>query len=239
MEVDLFVLAIIVVTSVIQSIFGVGVLLFGTPLLLIGGYSFVFALSTLLPISMCINFLQVIRDYKNINTAFYGSLIVYSIPPIIVSLFLAIKMEVNVTAYIGAFLVVISLKSLSNYVDRTVSYILKFEKSYLILQGVIHGITNLGGALLTSKVFSMPLTKSEKRATVSASYLTFALFQLLTLLSLNRLAEFNFNYLVLGCFTFTLVEVAIFKRITTNRYDRLFAYFLLISGLTLVHTGGA
>jgi uncharacterized membrane protein YfcA len=49
------ILLIVVSTSVIQSVFGVGVLLFGTPLLLLLGYEFVDALGVLLPVSIAIS----------------------------------------------------------------------------------------------------------------------------------------------------------------------------------------
>ena len=48
------------ITSIIQSIFGTGVLLFGTPLLLIFGYDFKYVLILLLPISLLINIFQLI-----------------------------------------------------------------------------------------------------------------------------------------------------------------------------------
>ena len=50
---------IVIITASIQSFFGVGVLLFGTPLLLLLGYPFLESLLILLPISASINFLQI------------------------------------------------------------------------------------------------------------------------------------------------------------------------------------
>ena len=58
---DVFIIAVIVVTATIQSIFGIGILLFGTPLLLLGGYDFVNALTVLLPISLLINLFQIVQ----------------------------------------------------------------------------------------------------------------------------------------------------------------------------------
>jgi hypothetical protein len=48
---------IIAMISAIQSMFGAGVLLFGTPLLLLFGHEFVDVLVLLLPISIAINLL--------------------------------------------------------------------------------------------------------------------------------------------------------------------------------------
>ena len=70
---DVFIIAVIVVTATIQSIFGIGVLLFGTPLLLLllGGYDFVNALTVLLPISLLINLFQIVERNSEVNWATY------------------------------------------------------------------------------------------------------------------------------------------------------------------------
>ena len=62
MPVDI--LLTVIVTSIIQSVFGVGVLLFGTPLLLLLGYDFIDALIVLLPIYIAINALQIFKHHQ-------------------------------------------------------------------------------------------------------------------------------------------------------------------------------
>lgn len=57
-------------TSLIQAIFGVGVLLLGTPILLVLGYDFVKAITILLPVSLAINLFQIIKDYHKIDKVF-------------------------------------------------------------------------------------------------------------------------------------------------------------------------
>ncbi|MBU1344056.1 MAG: hypothetical protein KKD66_20775 [Proteobacteria bacterium] len=64
---SLDILLIVIGTSLIQSVFGVGVLLFGTPILLALGYDFIKAITVLLPISLTINMFQIIKDYKKID----------------------------------------------------------------------------------------------------------------------------------------------------------------------------
>ena len=65
------ILAPIFLTATIQSLFGVGVLLFGTPILLDLVYGFITALTILLPISLAINLLQASKDYRHIHVPFY------------------------------------------------------------------------------------------------------------------------------------------------------------------------
>src|ERR687884_1371728 len=52
-------LAVVLAYSVVQSVFGVGLLVFGTPTLLLLGFSFEEVLAYLLPCSLAISVLQV------------------------------------------------------------------------------------------------------------------------------------------------------------------------------------
>ena len=56
MEIDLLILITIIFTSIVQSLIGVGILLFGTPILLLFGFHYFEVLNVLLPISIIINF---------------------------------------------------------------------------------------------------------------------------------------------------------------------------------------
>ena len=78
---------VISITAIIQSIFGTGVLLFGTPLLLIFGYSFHFALIILLPTSILISLLQLKNGFTDVDFNFYKKLIIYCVPFIFISLY--------------------------------------------------------------------------------------------------------------------------------------------------------
>ena len=62
-----YLVIIIAVFSVVQSIFGVGLLLFGTPTLLLLEYSYSETLWLLLPCSVTISLIQVVNDYKLIE----------------------------------------------------------------------------------------------------------------------------------------------------------------------------
>tara|TARA_B110000483_G_scaffold98217_1_gene120476 strand:+ start:1507 stop:2214 length:708 start_codon:yes stop_codon:yes gene_type:complete len=231
---EFYIVLVIIVTAVIQSIFGVGVLLFGTPLLLIGGYDFVNALTVLLPISLVINLFQIVKGQKLIDLQFYRKLLIYSIPLIVLLLVFTVTLNIDVSFFIGAFLLFISLKPLSETVEKIIAFLFSFDRTYFVVQGIIHGVTNLGGSLLTSKVFSMDIGKAEKRATISLSYFTFALFQILTLVAMGKLVEFNFSYLFVGAIVFALTDFFIYDSISTQKYDNLFAVFLFISGCALI-----
>ena len=223
----------IITVSLIQSIFGVGVLLFGTPILLILGYDFVNALNLLLPISIFINLFQISKDYRHINLSYYKKLIVYSIPPIIILLWFTLELNINPSVIIGIFLIFISLKSLSRNIAQIIEVLFNYQRTYLVIQGVIHGLTNLGGSLLTSNIFALNLKKDETRATISISYFTFAIFQIITLMYMGKLIYIEIELILLGILTFLLCEHFIYKKISVTAYDKIFAVFLFISGITL------
>ena len=63
-----YIVALIILVSMLtQLLFGVGVLLWGTPSLILLGYEFTTALSLLLPISLGISGLQVGQNFQHIN----------------------------------------------------------------------------------------------------------------------------------------------------------------------------
>lgn len=236
MPVDI--LATLLLTTVIQSIFGVGILLFGTPLLLLLGYEFSYALSVLLPISIAINILQVLKHYSYIDLKLYKNVLLYSIPFIVLFLFIITNIHLNIGLIIGAFLILVALKSVSPRVELALKAMLRYEKLYLILMGIVHGITNLGGSLLTALVHEQNQPKNITRATIAICYATFALFQLLTLyfIGYDDGMPYADNMLLLqtSVVVFLLTEEFIYKRIDNKKYTQLFAVFLALSGALLL-----
>ena len=77
MNPDIFVT--ILFTSVLQSIFGTGILLFGTPILLMLGNNFQTTLIILLPASVLVNCFQIRNNFKNIDRNFYKNLILFCV----------------------------------------------------------------------------------------------------------------------------------------------------------------
>jgi len=236
MPVDI--LLTVLATAVIQSVFGVGVLLFGTPVLLLLGYDFVNALSVLLPISIAINSLQIIKHYQFIDTGFYKKVLIYSIPFVVIFLLFVSTAKINIGLLVGGFLILVGLKSFFPAVEQRLQKVVKFERTYLTVMGIIHGLTNLGGSLLTAIVHAKGYQKNTTRVTVAICYATFAIFQLSTLVFIGSQFELsytdNMSFLQLGVIVFLLTEEMIYSEIDDKRYGQLFAAFLLISGVLLV-----
>ena len=235
---DLYILITILITAIVQSIFGTGVLLFGTPLLLILGYNFQYALIILLPTSILISFFQLKNNLDKIDFQFYKRLLLFSIPLIILFLYLTNLNSIKINLFVGIFLVVVAIKENILSINRLIKFLIKYESLYLMIMGMIHGITNLGGALLSAIVFSKNLSKDSKRTTIAICYLTFALFQIITLIIAfndnSFLNIFNFVYWILGPVIFFTVEKYLYFRIDGRKYIKYSNFFLFVLGLMLI-----
>lgn len=232
------ILATLLLTTVIQSIFGVGILLFGTPLLLLLGYDFSYTLSTLLPISIAINTLQIVKHAAYIDLRLYKNVLLYSIPPIIIFLILITQAQLNIAFIIGLFLILVAGKNQSKHIEKSLRNIMEHEKIYLIFMGIIHGLTNLGGSLLTALVHEQKQSKNSSRVTIAICYCTFALFQLLTLTFIGYEGGMSYsdNMLLLqvSMVVFLCAEEFIYTGIDERKYTQLFTIFLALSGLLLL-----
>ncbi|MDO9169734.1 MAG: hypothetical protein Q7U18_11715 [Methylobacter sp.] len=236
MPVDI--LLTIVATSVIQSVFGVGVLSFGTPLLLLLGYGFVEALGVLLPVSIAISALQVLRHYEDIDTGFYKNVLVYSVPLVVLFLLVVTAVKINISLVIGGVLIFVALESFSTAIEKALQSIVKYEKIYLMAMGLVHGVSNLGGSLLTVMIYSKKYPKNKTRVTTAASYATFALCQLATLFVIGSEFTVSFadkvSFVQVAVVMFLLTEEILYSGIDNAKYRKIFAAFLFASGILLI-----
>ena len=236
MNIDIFIT--IALTSVVQSFFGTGVLLFGTPILLILGKGFQTTLVILLPASILINFFQIRSSYKTIDRLFYKNLILISLPLICFSLYLSHSKEINANFLIGIFLIIISLQSKIGTIKRTLDWLLNYEKFYLAIMGVFHGLTNLGGSLLSVAILSQDLTKDSKRSTIAVSYCSMAVIQIITLIATLRFDIFlNKSYLLYWATAptvFFIVEKYLYYSINEKLYKIISNVFLFLMGIIIL-----
>ena len=173
---------IIAVFSVVQSIFGVGLLVFGTPTLLLLGYSYSETLWLLLPCSVTISLIQVVNDYKLIEAKKRAVYLV--IPTLVLSLALVVTYEngINITRIVGVLLLLIGVIRFSSKLQALLSSTVKKHiQIYYIIIGVVHGISNMGGGPLSILMSTIYSKKEIIRANVAFIYLILAMFQLVVL----------------------------------------------------------
>lgn len=234
MLIDIF--SIIFFTSFVQSIFGTGILLFGTPLMLLSGYSFFVSLSILLPTSLLISFLQIVKNKENVDINFIKRVLIFSVPLIVIFLVLRNYLSFNGNIFVALFLVIFSLRDLIPSANYTIQRSMKNESFFLMVMGIVHGLTNLGGALLSAIVFNQNSSKITKRSTIASAYLVFAIFQLVTLYYIEQnfiFGKINLLYWMVGLFTFYFCDKFIFLKISDTKFEFLSKIFLFVMGTAL------
>ena len=85
-------IGIIIFLIVVQSIFGVGLLLFGTPTFLILGYDFANTINILMPVSISISILQFFKS-KISDKKFIREYNIFCLPFLIIFLVIALKFK--------------------------------------------------------------------------------------------------------------------------------------------------
>jgi uncharacterized protein len=173
---------IIVVFSIVQSIFGVGLLLFGTPTLLLLEYSYSETLWLLLPCSVTISLIQVVNDYKLIEAKKRAVYLV--IPTLVLGLAFVIIYAngFNMTRIVGVLLLLIGVIRFSSKLQVLLSLMVKKHiQMYYIIIGVVHGVSNMGGGPLSILMSTIYSKKEIIRANVAFIYLILTIFQLVVL----------------------------------------------------------
>jgi uncharacterized protein len=215
---EFYQLVIIILTfSAIQSIVGVGLLLFGTPSLLLLGYSYPEVLWILLPASCSLSLMQVIEGYEVIDSK--KKTYFLTMPALVFSLILVIKLDYifDIKKIVGLFLVGIALLRLSAFSKAWAVILLeKYKKSSYVLIGLIHGLSNLGGALLSVVVSATHTDKQKINANIAFVYFNLALSQLVVL-SIFESNDFSVSYLVFV--PVVLTNHLILSRKVTDRID--------------------
>ena len=180
------VMAVIAVLSVVQSVFGMGVLIFGTPTLLLLGYDFTEAICLLVPASFVISLLQVTTSRKD-RVAVSRHLYLICLPGIGIGLWIiqgsAMGSWVNIL--IGAVMLVSAVLRLWPRSHAWLSGVVKKHSMlYHAVMGLVHGLTNLGGALLAILATGQHSEKGAIRYTVAHYYLAFGAVQILMIATL-------------------------------------------------------
>lgn len=237
-EIEWFVLGVIVVFAFVQSIFGVGLLVFGTPTLLLAGFSFAETLATLLPASIVISALQV-RNGARIEKPFLVRLGFFCLIPLAVSLFLVLHFEFRSSLHLIVallLLVFVVLRLTPGLEDRVKRFVSVNQSAWLFATGVVHGLSNLGGGLLTILASSVHRDKSGARNLIAVCYLVFAAIQLAVLVATTP-ASFSWSialYALVAGVVFSTVGEYSFRRVSNLQFDRLLALVMLLYASVLL-----
>ena len=227
---------IIFVLSVFQSVFGVGLLLFGTPTFLFIGYSFETTLVILLPVSISISFLQIIGQ-KFFVRPLITEYNIFCLPFLIMFLVITINSGklIEIKVFVSILLIISSIVILNK--DRITfinEYVVKYRKLCLILIGSIHGFTNMGGGFLS--IFSTLVNSEDRVLTrnyISYGYFIMGVLQLIIILCIG-LNNTNFTklYYVLLSLVLYFPSQKIFRKIDNQLFVKIINYFAFIYGIS-------
>jgi len=240
MTADYFlVLAIIAVLSVVQSLFGMGILVFGTPTLLLMGYDFNQTLGHLLPASFAVSLLQIVTAGEN-RPRISKQLYVICLPGIALGLWLAENtfLAAKINMMVGmALLLSAALRGWPQSRKWFRILLAKQFPAYHLVMGVIHGLTNLGGALLAVLASETAHEKHAIRYTVASYYLAFSVAQMLFLTLVMGLgASFVDNLPGVGvsAIVYMLVGRRVFTRASPQVFHHALTFFIAAYGVVVL-----
>lgn len=233
MEQDFLELIIILLLCAFQSVFGVGLLLFGTPLFLFIGYDFSSTLAIILPVSVLISFLQII--YKgHLNKKLILEYNLYTLPFLVFFLIFSIKTNyLDIKLFVSILLIVSSLLVImKNKINSLKKFIRSYRKLILINIGAIHGLTNMGGGFLS--IFSSIINEENKylsRNYIAYGYFIMGIVQITTIICISKdsLSLFKWYYLIIPfCIFFPCQNI--FKIINNALFIKVIYYLAFVYG---------
>ena len=154
-EIDLIYI-VLPLLIIIQSIIGAGILIIGTPVMLLLNYNIISILSLLLPISLITSLINMVliknnKKYKNIkiDDLILKNFFTICLPSIFIGLvilyFFSIYINIKLTI---AVVILLSLFFKITYEKTFLSANYFFIRFFMFVVGIVHGLTNSGGALL-------------------------------------------------------------------------------------------
>ena len=235
----MLIFVIIALFAVFQSFFGVGLLVFGTPTLLLLDYTFAETLAALLPASLAVSFLQVWRGGPGIERGFVLQFGIWCLLPLSAALaaLLALHVQVNFSLLVAFVLVgFVALRWFSALGERTRGWVSAHQKLWLLVMGVVHGFSNLGGGFLTILAAARFRDEARIRNVVAFCYLCFAAIQLcvLALLTSDEFSWIQFAYAATSAMVYLIIGRYIFRWASAPVFDRLFTTFMALYAALLV-----
>ncbi len=234
---DIAIVGLVAGLAVLQSVIGVGVLIFGTPALLLAGFGFEQVLGILLPASLTISYLQLVLD-RGLSMADFKAFALLLVPTAAVGIATALTVSIpKIDLVISALLVVTAFFRMS---ERRRVYLVRVAqrhgKAMLASIGLLHGMTNMGGSLLEAYVSSLHTQKLQLRQNIALGYAMLATVQLAAMASMGRLHLSPANLLTacVAGFVFLAVGRHCFATVSEQRYRALVSVIMVCAAAALV-----
>ena len=240
-----FISILIFFLVILQTIVGVGVLVLGTPLLLILEFNIIETMYYLLPISILTSFtnylflkynkkrLKIFLD-KNIKKNF----IIFFLPGLSLGLFLAKEFIDTINFKLLVSLIIFISIAIKWKHENTIQNLpLKLKKFSFCLISIIHGLKNSGGTLLTVLFSSFNKNKkNQSRYSITFYYLILVTAQYLIFLFVFK-EQLFFDYplqLILMIIPALIIGSIVSKKISENFFKKIIELLALFSGFFLL-----
>ena len=240
-ELNYLIFLLIIVLSTFQTIAGVGILVLGTPILILYGFDIVEVMIFLLPLSILnssINFVYLYKFRKGIkidvNLGKYFFFI--CLPSVFVGLFF-LKKFMNYINFNLLICLVIWLVLILSYLNKERNFSENLKKIIIFVTGLLHGVTNSGGSLLSLLIVkSNDKNVDYKRFQIIFFYLILAAFQLFSIIFIFKRDYFqvlNYNY-ILPALVGIIIGNYLAKSINNNQLKNFVKLLAFISSLFLL-----
>lgn len=235
MNIALDICIIIFFVAILQSLFGVGVLLVGTPILMLFGYPYFEVLSLTLPTSLVISIIQVSKYHKVINWYIVKKALLFTIPMIPIGMIFAGYLGSTVSIIMGVFLFFTSFNFIVKRILPPNASGARLS-SVLFFMGLIHGTTNLGGDILPSVVNQKCHLKEHKIATTAAIYIMFQITQITFILIKKYPVDITKSGIcvLIGFFAYAVVGKRLFQSIKSEGYTKHLRTFIRLVAILLI-----
>jgi uncharacterized protein len=236
------ILILIILTSLVQSVIGVGILVIGTPFLLILDFHITDVIANLLPLSILTNFINLILQnksfYKNkdkiltrLNFFFF-----YCVPSILIgtAILKIIDDQISLNFFVGlVILISIFLKMTQN-----LKFLKDSNRFFMFLIGLIHGLTNSGGTLLSVSLINQEENNQVTRINIHFFYFLLASVQLIFFIfffGVSKMIVFNYFFEFFSIILIlSLLGNYLSRKISFKFFNSIIIFMAIIASLFLI-----
>lgn len=233
---------LVIILVMIQSVAGVGVLVLGTPTLLLLDISLIETMNYLLPISIITSLVNLIIMKLKINSLSYDKsrfilFFIICIPFVLVGLIiLKLVNDLIKIDYLVAIIIILTLifKKKISLISKNLS--LKANKIILMIIGIIHGLTNSGGTLLSILLININTSKKRSRSEITLFYFFLALIQFVLFYFIFGITQniYKYHLIILYIFIGIILGNICLKFTSDILFRKLIFFLAFISSISLI-----
>ena len=212
-----------------------GLLAIGTPFLLLLNYDFLTILKILLPCSILISIFQIIKTKNILNKD--KKIIYISLPYVFLGAFIIYILSEKINFKLIISCTILIILCLKFFLKKKINSVINRNKITLIsLTGLIHGLTNTGGSLISLIFQGLKKNKYNVRACIAYTYFFYALVQysLLNIFERKLLLDIDsVILLIFACIGYYLGNI-IFKKLKYIYFTNILNFIIFLSAVYLL-----